>query len=179
MKGNALGRRYAGSLISIGQKDGQFERYGKEIGAAAQMLGHKQIWASFTSPLLPNQAKVEIIDELAKRSGWSKTVSNFMKVLIEKKRIKLLPSIVDAYTDLADDAAGRTHAMVHSATPLDDATKARLTQKLVTMLGKQVILEAEQESSLIGGVKVTVGSKVYDGTIRGQMSRMKDLLIKE
>lgn len=179
MKGNALGRRYAGSLIAIGRKDGQFERYGREISAALQVLGGKTTWSKFTSPLLPEEAKIKIVDEIAKRSGWSETVDKFLKVLVERKRIQILPSVVDAYGEMADEAAGRTHATVESAAPLDDATTSRLIEKLKKMLNKQVILDARINADLLGGIRVTVGSTVYDGTIRGQLTRMKDLLIKE
>ncbi len=179
MKSNVLGKRYAGALIAIGRKDGQFERYGKELSAALQMLKSGNNWASFSSPLLPIDAKVQIVDELSKRSGWSKTLTNFLKVLVERKRINVLPSIVDAYIELADEAANRIHASVESAAPLDDATQSRLTQKLVGKLGKQVILDANVDPSLLGGVKVKVGSQVIDGTIRGQLSRVKDFLMKD
>ncbi len=179
MKSNVLGKRYAGALIAIGRRDGQFERYGKELSAALQMLQSGNNWASFSSPLLPIAAKVQIVDELSKRNGWSKTLTNFLKVLVERKRINVLPSIVDAYIELADDAANRIHATVESAAPLDDATRSRLTQKLVGTIGKQVILDSNVNPSLIGGVKVKVGSQVIDGTIRGQLSRVKDFLMKD
>lgn len=179
MKSKVLGKRYAGALIAIGRKDGQFERYGQELSAALQMLQSGTNWASFTSPLLPVGAKIQIVDELSKRSGWSQTVTNFLKVLVERKRIKVLPSIVDAYVELADEAANRIHASVESAAPMDDATQSRLTQKLVGKLGKQVILETNVNPSLLGGVKVKVGSQVIDGTIRGQLSRVKEFLMKD
>lgn len=179
MKANALGKRYAGALISIGQKDGQFERYGRELIAVYKMLGAKEIWSSFTSPLLPNEAKIKIVNELAKRNGWSKIVTKFLMLLVEKKRIKALPSIVEAYTQLADETAGRIHAKVKSAGELDEATKSRLTQRLVSKLNKQIILEATVDPNLLGGLQVAVGSQVIDGTIRGQLSRMKDFLMKD
>jgi F-type H+-transporting ATPase subunit delta len=179
LKSSALGKRYAGALIALGQKDGQFERYGKELASSYEMLGSSENWSSFTSPLLPIEAKLKVIDELAKRSGWSKTFSNFLMLLVEKKRIKALPSIVDAYGELADIAAGRVHATVQSATNLEDATKSRLTKSLVDMLGKQVILDSKVDPSLIGGIRVQVGSKVYDGTIRGQLTRVKEFLTKD
>lgn len=179
MKAIALGKRYAAALISIGQKDGQFERYGRELTSAYKMLGASEIWSSFTSPLLPNEAKIKIVDELAKRNGWSKTVGKFLMLLIEKKRIAALPSIVEAYSQLADIAAGRIHAKVKSAAELDDATKSRLTQRLVSKLNKQIILEASVDPKLIGGLQVAVGSQVIDGTVRGQLSRMKEFLMKD
>lgn len=179
MKGSALGRRYAGALISIGKKSGQVERYGKELVAAKEMLTENKTWTSFTSPLLPNEAKSKIIDEIGKRSGWSDSVTNFLKLLVDKKRIKFLSGIVDAFLALADEEAGRVHAVLESATALDDATKARLTQKLVSKLNKKVILEDKVDSSLIGGVRVSVGSTVIDGTIRGQLAHLRDLLKKE
>ena len=179
MKGKALGRRYAGSLIALGRKDGQFERYGRELSDARRMLGEPNIWKSFTSPLLPLPAKLKIVDELALRSGWSKTATHFLKLLVEKKRILILPEVVEAYREMADDAAGRARATAESALPLDETALGLLTGKLAAMTGRKVILETGEDADLLGGVRVTVGSKVYDGTVPGQLSRMKDILIKE
>jgi F-type H+-transporting ATPase subunit delta len=178
VKGNVLGRRYAGALIEIGKKDGEFERYGKELSAAMEMLGDEKVWSSFTSPLLPVEAKVNVVDELSKRSGWSDSVTKFLKLLVTKKRINILPSIADAYLGMADEAAGRIHAIAQSAETLDDATRARITQKLVGITGKKVVLETKVQPELIGGLRITVGSKVYDGTIDGQLARLKDRLTR-
>ena len=176
MKGNVLSRRYAGALIEIGLKEEQLERFGKELNAAVEMLASKEVWTSFSSPLLPSEAKVYVVDELAKRSGWSKTVSNFLKLLVEKKRITILPAVAESYAGLADKASGRVHATVDSAIDLDGGIKSRLVQKLVAMSNGQVVLDAHTDPSLIGGVKVQVESTVIDGTIRGQLARLKDLL---
>lgn len=179
MKSNALGKRYAGALISIGRKDGKFELYGKELYEGFTVLSDVGIWSKFTSPLLPVEAKLQVIDELAKKGEWSKAVWNFMKVLVEKKRINFLPSIVEAYLELADQAAGRIHATVESATSLDEATNTELNKKLKALLNKEVIMESVTDKNLIGGLRVKVGSKVLDGTIRGQLTRMKEFLTKD
>lgn len=179
MKSYALGKRYAGALISIGQKDGNFEKYGTELQGAMTLLGDNKTWASFTSPLLPTEAKLKIIDEINAKTQWSVPVVNFLKVLIQNKRITALPSIVESYAILADEAAGRVHAKVESAKALTAEEKKKLNAKLVKKLGKEVVLEAATDKSLIGGVKVTVGSNVYDGTIRGQLARVKEILLKD
>ncbi len=179
MKSNALGKRYAGALISIGQKDNQFEKYGSELREAVSILSAKEVWQKFTSPLLPVEAKIEVVDILAEKGRWSQMVENFLKVLINKKRIGFLPSIVEAYTELADEVAGRVHVTVESAKALDDQTNEQLIGKLAKMLDKEILMESTTDPELIGGLKIKVGSKVLDGTIRGQLTRMKEFLTKD
>ena len=179
MNSTALGRRYAGALMDLGKQDGKFEQYGRELAAASNALTGGEHWHRFTSPLLPNEAKAYIIDELTKRYGWSDVVARFLKLLVDKKRIGVLASIVAAYAEMADQEAGRIHAVVTSAVDLDDAVKSRLTQKLKTHLNKQVILSSETDPDQIGGLKVRVGSTVIDGTVRGNLSRLSETLKKE
>ena len=105
--------------------------------------------------------------------GVSKAVRNFLFVVIDHRRIHDLPSIVEAFDVLLDERLGYVRANVESAHALNDSQRASLESELSRISGKKAKVAFATDSSLIGGVVARVGGKVYDGSVRGQLERLR------
>ena len=104
-------------------------------------------------------------------------IRNFLYVVIDHRRVHELPSIVEAFEVLLDEHLGFIRADVSSALPLNDAQRGALEVELTRMSGKKAKLKFQTDPALVAGVVARVGSKVYDGSVKGQLERFRARLI--
>jgi|YNPNPStandDraft_1061719.scaffolds.fasta_scaffold03227_7 F-type H+-transporting ATPase subunit delta len=174
-----IAKRYARALIQIGQEDGQYEQYGRELKAFQEVLeASPELRAVMVNPIYEREDKKGLLGAIHKRLNLSQVVRNFLLLLVDKRRIGSFKDIVRCYEALADELAGRVTAKVASAVPLDEAILQELKKRLETMTGKQVFLQVQQEPELIGGVVTQIGDTVFDGSVRTQLAGIKETLLK-
>jgi len=96
----------------------------------------------------------------------------------ERGRADHLLEIVAAYQTLVDTELGRARAQVRTAVALTDGEKRQLSGKLEHALGKRIILEEQVDATLLGGFIAQVGSLIFDGSLDGQLARMRQRLAR-
>jgi F-type H+-transporting ATPase subunit delta len=178
MRGSVLGRRYAAALLDLGVSDGRAEPYGEQLHAATDALVGAGALKVLASPLFDAQAKAGLLDTVERELQLTKPVANLLRLLLDKRRIKLLPEVNESYRELLDRHAGRTRAVAIAAAPLDSAVLGRLRMILQMKIGKKVELTARTDASVIGGLRVEVGAKVYDATVANHLARLRERLNK-
>ena len=97
---------------------------------------------------------------------------NFVQVLVQNSRLNLMPLIRAHFEALKREKEGVLEAKIISALPMNDAQVKALVAQLETKYQRKVIAQVETDGSLIGGVKIVVGDKVIDGTVRGKLDAM-------
>jgi F-type H+-transporting ATPase subunit delta len=128
-------------------------------------------------PSIPEPQKLRLLDALAARLSLDKVVRNFIALTASHHRLNEFSEIEAAYAALVDEAGSVVEVEVSSASPLNDASKARLEEQIVRLAGSQKIHPIyTQDRSLLGGAVVRIGSTVYDGSIRGQLQQLKQSL---
>ncbi len=180
-----IARRYAKALLEIGIADKQFERYGREVAAFAQAwTDSADLRDALLNPVFPVSQRIKVIEAVSKRLGaavgaadLSPNVVRFLKLLTERARIGEIVHISVVLGDLVDELSKRVRATVVSARALAPEAKATLERAIAARTQKQVVLEARVDPELIGGVVVKLGDLVFDGTLRGQLDRMRGELL--
>ncbi len=136
----------------------------------------REVWES---PAIPVEQKQHVLDALAARIGVTdRPVRNFIAVLIDQDRITLLPEISKLLEIELNNRTGRLDAEIVSARELVPEQRASLLDELSRMTGKIVLPRYAIDKQLIGGVTVRVGSTIYDGSVRGQLQRIRQQLIE-
>jgi F-type H+-transporting ATPase subunit delta len=128
------------------------------------------------SPAIPAEQKRKVLDGLAAKLKLSKPVRNLVAVLIDHRRITLYPQVVRQFEAELNERLGFTQAEIISTRQLSDAERRRLEQQIEKLTGRKVRARYAQDGSILGGAIVRVGSTIYDGSIRGQLTRIKELL---
>ena len=176
----SLARRYAKALLEIGVQQQTYDALGKELDRAAETLKNSpELRHALENPVFPIEKRKLIMDELARRLALSKTVRNFIMLLLDKGRIARLPDISRVYLGLVDEHAGRVRATVVSARPLDPMLETRLKTALEKQSGKVVIFEKREDPSILGGLITQLGDTLYDGSVRTQLQDLREELLSE
>lgn len=128
------------------------------------------------SPAVPTARKRVVIRAIAGELGLHRVIVNFLLVLSDRRRWAALGEIIDALDAVLDDHLGFERAEVTSAYELSDQQRDELSNELARIAGRRIRLRMNVNPELIGGVTARVGSTVYDGSVRGQLAKMRQRL---
>ncbi len=136
----------------------------------------QRIWET---PSVPSEQKRSLLDAIVARESVCKPVRNLLAVLIDHRRIGQLPEIARGVESELDTRLGFAEAEVTSARELSAIEKGALEGKIGTMTGRKVRAHYAIDGKLLGGAIVRLGSTIYDGSVKGQLQRMKEQLAAE
>jgi F-type H+-transporting ATPase subunit delta len=179
MRSSAAARRYARALFSIARDEGAVESVRGELEAMGRQLEDApELRRALFRPLHPVKERRAVLSSLSERSGSSPNVRNFLFYLIDQRRLVDFDAIRGEYARLAEEAAGRIKASVIAASELPSDQRERLRAALARRTGREVELEVEVDPGLIGGAIAKVGGVVFDGSLRRQLSQLRDTLTR-
>ena len=144
---------------------------------AAAVAANTDLSRLVASPLVLPIKKAEVFEAILATAKVSETLRHFFRVVAGAGRLNLLPDLRRTFADLVDERAGIVEAKVASAQPLSDAQAKGLIASLATRTGKTIRLTWHQDATLLGGVKVQVGSTVLDASLQGQLRQLKTQLL--
>lgn len=133
----------------------------------------RRVWEN---PAVPADQKRHLLDAIVQREGIDKQVRNLVAVLIDHRRVPFLPRIVEQLEKELDARLGFAEAQISSARELSDAEKRALESQIAKATGKKVRAAYAVDSSLLGGAVVRVGSTIYDGSVKGQLERIREAI---
>lgn len=145
-----------------------------ELVNASSDLRH--VWEN---PAIPADQKRKLLDAIVAREGTTKAVRNFVAVLIDHRRIAALPEIAKQVELEMDRRLGFAEAQITSARELSTEERSDLESQIERMTGKKVRAHYATDGKLLGGAVVRLGSTIYDGSVKGQLQRMKEQLSAE
>ncbi|GMQ79631.1 MAG: ATP synthase F1 subunit delta [Thermodesulfobacteriota bacterium] len=177
MKNLTIARRYAKALLIIGKEDGQAETYGDELNGFAKLMAkEKELEQAIINPLYSASGRKKVLETVIDKVGISKIVVSFLLLLFDKGRFDFLSDINKFYQKLADELKGVLQASLVSASELSSETVEKIRTILSKRTGKDIILQVEQDPSLIGGIVSRIGDLVLDGSIKSQLLNMRESL---
>ena len=133
--------------------------------------------SSKTRPF-PADRKRAVLDAITPRLGTTRQVRNFVAVVTDHRRLPLFSEILKQLEQELNDRQGFAEAQVSSARQLSDPEKQMLEAEIAKMTGKKVRARYEQDASLLGGAVVQVGSTIYDGSVKGQLEKIREQLVE-
>lgn len=175
-----VGRSYAKALFELARERNQADAVARELETIGDLLVREAgLRAFFARPWIAAVAKRNAATEVAARLDVAPLTRDFLALVVAHGRAEHFGAIVAAYRTLQDEAAGRVRARVRTATPLSDGERAALAARLGRALeGKQVVLEEVVDGELLGGFVAEIGSVLVDGSLDGQLARMRERLAR-
>lgn len=180
---SGIGSRYARALgdIVLAPKSGlDPAAITAQLRAFEQVLAESpDLVAALLTPAVPTVRKRAVVSKLAGTLGLSPVVRNFLFVLLDHRRMPQLSEIREAFERRVNEQSGSIRAEIASARPLDQREIAELEAELARLSGRRILSHFSVDPALLGGALARVGSTVYDGSIRGQLERMRRQFARE
>jgi F-type H+-transporting ATPase subunit delta len=174
----AIASRYARALVEVilsDKIDADIARLQVRsiVDAVRESDELRRVWQS--PAVLPEQKRA-VLDGIIRQIGGIKPIRNFIAVLIDHRRIPMLGDIARQFEAELDAQLGFVEIEISSARTLTPGEKRDLENRVERMTGKKVRARYSSNPELLGGVSVRVGSTIYDGSVRGQLERMRQEL---
>lgn len=177
MRDETVARNYAETLFELAARNDARQQYGDAIETMARLLDEDPKFRLFLETPRIDDADKKAVVKTALDDAMPKHVVNFVLVMIDKRRQRLLRSVAQQYHLLLDTHMGREHVQVTVARPIDDATREVITEKLSAVLGKEAIPHVRVDAGIVGGLVVRTGNTIYDGSIRRRLESMRRQLL--
>lgn len=200
-------RRYAEAAFQLAQRDGTEDAWRVALRAAGAALGDASVLRVMDNPALPYPDRLAAVREILAeepleaivravaerdpsiaaiadaalgpiRDAVGAQLIQLVSLLVERRRVSQLPTILAEYERLLDNARGVVRALVTSATPLDDDEINAVRAKIASMTDRDVALTMAVDPGLIGGITVRIGDRIFDSSIRGRLERLRSRLVE-
>jgi len=172
-----ISKRYARAFFEIAQEEKKLEQYYQELSQFTAIITSDENLLQFlANPVFEQASKKDVVEKIIGKLKLSPMTINFLKLLVDKKRIDILSDIESCYRQLMDEALKKVRVHVKTAFPLSSELQAFIGSSLEKTTGKKVEMTVEQDPTLLGGVVIGVGDTLYDGSIKNQLNTMRNLL---
>lgn len=173
-------RRYARALLEVAQDKGGADGLRDALRQAVDLLAqHHDLSTALTHPALAAERKQAIAREVFRQQGADDTLLRLLDLLIARGRVELLPAIEQAYAAAWNEKRGVLMAQAVTAEALAPPQQERLSAALAVASGQKVELTAEVDPAVLGGVRVVMGGRIYDGTVRARLTSLRRHLEKD
>ena len=161
--------RYAIALYDLASQAGASDDVARDLNALADMVaGNDELRIHLTSPQFTIGTKKRVLAGVLGDDAHD-LVRRTVMLLADRGRAGVVGGLAAAYAGVAGSREGREVAKVTSAVPLTDEVREKLVQQLQTITGNTVTLEESVDPSLLGGVRVVMGSRMIDGSLRRRL----------
>lgn len=179
MKQSHLAKKYARAFVQrVLEKDDPTAIVGQLGGFSEFVYETKALRDFFNSPLFTTTEKTGFFQVIVEKAGLGEDLAWLVGMLIEQSKFHLIRDVVAYSGQILAERLKRARATVYSAVEMSSADFERLGAALKKIIGRDPEMKALVDPSLLGGVRVKVGSMVYDGSLKGQLDNLKEELIK-
>ena len=178
MSVRSVARQYANALFDVASQSQRVTQVGGDLAAFAQMVaGSPELQAVFLAPTVPARRKRAVVDALLVASrDLAPEVQRLVTMLADRDRLSVLSDVVLAYDERVMEANRIIPADVVTAVEITEDRKLALAEALGRATGRQVTMSTRVDPSILGGVVARVGSLVFDGSVVGQLDRLRQRL---
>jgi F-type H+-transporting ATPase subunit delta len=172
-----ISKRYAHAFFGIAAEEKKLEEYYNELVAFSSIVSNDRSLRVFlANPVFEQSIKKNVVEKIIGKLQLSAMTINFLKLLVDKKRIDVLPDITICYRQMMDEALKKVRVSLKTAFPLSDGMQTYISTSLEKLTGRQVEMTVEKDPALLGGIVIGVGDTLYDGSIKNQLNNMRNLL---
>lgn len=168
---------FAKAFYDLAREENQPKEYQEALSGVLKTLNKsEELRTTLLSYALPKERLYALIDAV-----WGqglKSLCPFLKTLVKNHAMGYFSEIVTAFSSLVNEGLGVEEGLAYSAIPLSQAELSRVEEAVGSVLQKKVSLDNRVEPALIGGVKVAIAGKVYDGSIARKLSELRKSLIE-
>ncbi len=170
----AIAERYAAALYDLADERKALDAVADDLrGFAAAAAGSDDLRRLIRSAAIAREDQIRALQAIAKDSGMNPLTSNFLALVARNRRLFALDAITDAFLAVLAERRGEVTARVTSAMELTDVQRGQITDAVKQAVGANAQIETRVDPSLLGGLVVRVGSRMYDSSLRSKLQRLE------
>jgi F-type H+-transporting ATPase subunit delta len=178
LKGTGVARRYAKALIDLAKRDGNVAEIGEQLQQHRALFNETaSLRIALQNPAVTSERKRGVLNAVLERTQPGPLVRNFLLLLLDKDRLNQFDWICINYERMADEHLGRITAQVTTAVELDAEQYQAVREKVAAATQKDVQLETHVDPAILGGMIVRINHTVLDGSLQGQLRRLRQELV--
>jgi F-type H+-transporting ATPase subunit delta len=164
-------RRYAEAAFEIGREDGTLDTWERDLARLRDVLGNDEMRALAEHPAVPYSEKARVLRQVV--GGVSDEALNLVLLMIRRGRPGAIHKMVERFGELMRRERGIALAEVRTALPLDDEQRDAVVRRLRELTEQKVEINEVVDESLIGGIAVRIGDRLYDASVRTRLERLR------
>jgi F-type H+-transporting ATPase subunit delta len=182
---NTIARPYARACFEVAQQEDALAAVSASLAVGRELMRDGQVENFLANPALDDEQRLDFLTGLFRAvdgedsvfGGRSEHGINVLKLLLEYRRVDVLPEIADHFDALKDEAENTVDVTVTSAAPLHPDQQQVIVASLQERLGRNVNLSTKIDTNLIGGAVIRAGDIVIDGSLRGRLEGLANALV--
>ncbi|PIL17912.1 hypothetical protein P775_22410 [Puniceibacterium antarcticum] len=174
---SGIASRYAKAVFEIAQENNQLDQLESNLGDLSSALSESaDLRDLIHSPVYSRDTQGRAIAAVAQKMDLISAVQNVLSLMASKRRLFVVPAMITHLRAMIAEHKGEVTAEVTSAIKLSDAQAKKLSETLKGQIGREVLIHATVDESLIGGLVVKVGSKMIDTSIRSKLNSLQNVM---
>jgi F-type H+-transporting ATPase subunit delta len=167
---------YANALYQAAAEEGRVDQVRRDLGEFVEALGSSTELAQLLgAEEISDARKTQVLLELTE--GGDDLMRNLLRLLVDKSRETEVAGVYRGFVALVEQAQGIVHVEIVSAVPLDEPVREALRSKIESSLGKTVELTLTVDEEILGGLRLRIGDRVADASVRHRLESLRQLLI--
>lgn len=179
MSTEAIARRYARAVFELGKELKNLPVIAKDLtDFSGSYEKSEELSLVLENPLVSEPQREAVLLDIGQRMSMSQTALSTLRLLMQRRRMSVLPEMVRQLEKLVDDDAGVFRAEVTSVAPLSEGFLAKLRAEFESATGRKIVVTHKQDPSLIAGIVTRIGDKVIDGSVKARLDSFRDSLLR-
>ncbi len=176
MSNLTIAKRYAVALYELGNEKDSLDTFEKELNVVKDVYVNEPAFSTYMdNPRISTENKKNFIRESFK--GLTNDLMNTLLLLVDRSRVDIIPDMVRSFVDMKNEASGIAEADVYSVRELSKKELKQVEKTFTKRLNINTLrLNNIVDPSLLGGIRVQIGNKIYDGTLATQLKRLEQNL---
>lgn len=170
--------RYARALLQIAKEANAVDDYARQLTDFCSLCQqYPDLMAALSVKGFGHVNRLNVLNAVLEKSEYADHFRNFLRLLVKKSRIHLLDTLCEQYIILADAVMGRCQMTVTSSVDLQEKQYGELLDLFGSRTGQKMVLNKKIDPSVLGGIRVQIGDRVYDNTIKYQLKNLKERML--
>ncbi len=173
---NEIANKYGKALFDAAKGTNSLDAISKDADSLLEVIKNEDMAVVIHNPLIKKQDKKDIFSEFAKQLNWDKETLNLLFLLIENNRIFAIEDVIGKFLHLMEYQDGTVPVTMVSAHPVTSSLQEQIREDLENKLGKTVKVKNKINPNILGGLQLKIDSLLIDGSIKGKLQRLKNVM---
>lgn len=172
-----VAKRYAKALFEAASQEGIVDQVEQELELVVQLIKDDLEFKKFLEhPNIETDAKLEVL-KTTLSNHLSPIVFKTLELIILRRREAMLPELLSSYIASANEALGQENAVVYSAYDISAEESDKIAQTFSAMTGKKIKVSHIVDASILGGLRVRIGDRLFDGSLSNKLANLEKSLL--